>query len=95
MRTVCQQFEGDAISTSVPGKAAAQLAEYIDLTSLNRQCHQAEKHLLEGSSTADTIHPVSCVIRVTWAHQHRRCPSVADLMRQGANRVDAVMLLTQ
>ncbi len=61
----------------------------IDLMSLSRQYlnHQAEKHVLEGSSTADTTHPISCVICVTLAHQHRRCLSVADIVRQMASRV--------
>ncbi len=39
--------------------------------------------MLEESSTADTTHPISCVIHVALAHQHRQCLSVADIVRQG------------
>ncbi len=43
--------------------------------------------MLEGSSTADTTHPISCVIHVALAHQHRQCLSVADIVRQGASSI--------
>jgi len=43
--------------------------------------------VLEGSSTADTTHPISCVIHVALAHQHRQCLSVADIVRQGASSI--------
>ncbi len=35
MRTAQRPFNGDAISTSMPGKAAVQLAENIDLVCLS------------------------------------------------------------
>ena len=70
-------------------KAAVQSAENIALMFLNWQYlnHQAEKYVLEGSSTADTTHPISCVIHATWAHQHRQCLRVAEIVTQGASSI--------